>query len=128
MRMSPELNTDHPPKWSEKRRFPRYRTDLPLRIRNHEERDLDGRCFVIAEGGLGGNLPEPIPVGSVVQLRLAVPTHPTLLEVWAVVRYQQGPQHGFEFVSLTDTERLSIKEFCTELATQSSTQPEHSRH
>lgn len=107
------------PEWTAQRRFPRYRTDLPLRVRHQEGRDLDGRCFLIAEGGLGGDLPEPVPVGDLVQLRLALPTHPKLIEVWAVVRYRQGLQHGFEFVSLTDAERLSIMEFCVGLAIQS---------
>jgi len=112
--------------WSEQRRFPRYRTDLPLRVRDHQdhqERNLDGRCFVIAEGGLGGILPEPIPVGSVVQLRLAIPTHPPVFEVWAVVRYCVDLKHGFEFVSLTEAERLSIRQFCNELAIQQATGP-----
>ena len=104
------------------RRFPRYRTNLPVRVRNHDERDLDGCCFVIAEGGLGANLPEPIPVGSVVQLRLALPTHPMLLNVWAIVRYRLDLHHGFEFVSLTEGERLSVRQFCNELAIQQSAQ------
>jgi len=104
------------PGWLEHRRYPRYRTDLALRVRNQEERHLDGRCFVIAEGGLGGDFSEPIPIGSVVQLRLTVPTPETFLEVWAVVRYRKGLRHGFEFVSLTNAERLSIMEFCNGLA------------
>ena len=104
------------------RRFPCYHTDLPVSVRNHDERDLDGRCFVIAEGGLGANLPEPIPVGSIVRLRLALPTSSTLLNVWAIVRYQLDLHHGFEFVSLTDGERLSISEFCNQLAIQQSSQ------
>ena len=93
-----------------RRRFPRYHTDLPVSLRNPDERDLNGRCFVIAKGGLGAHLPEPIPVGSVVQLRLALPTCSTLLNVWAIVRYQLALHHGFEFVSLTEGERLSISE------------------
>jgi PilZ domain len=104
----------------QQRRFPRYRTDLPLRVRDQQGDCLDGRCFVIAEGGLGGVLPKPIPVGSVVQLRFAVATHPTVVEVWAVVRYCLDLNHGFEFVSLADAERLSIRQFCKELAIQSS--------
>jgi len=109
--------------WSKQRRFPRYRTDLPLRVRDHQERDLDGHCFVIAEGGLGGILSEPIPVGSVVQLWLTIPTHPAVLEVWAVVRYCLDLHHGFEFVSLTEAERLSIRHFCNELAMQQAARP-----
>ena len=104
-----------------RRRFPRYRTDLPLSVRNHQEPELSGRCLVIAEGGIGGILPEAIPVGRVVQLRLALPTHPTLLEVLAVVRYQLDLHHGFEFVSLTEGEQLSVRQFCNELADEQST-------
>jgi PilZ domain len=110
-----------PPRtWPQRRRFPRYRTDLPLTVCNGQE--LGGRCLVIAEGGIGGILPEAIPVGCVAHLRLSLPTHPTLLEVWAVVRCQLHLHHGFEFVSLTDGERLSVKQFCNELATQSASE------
>ncbi len=98
------------------RRFPRYRTSLPLRVRSHDERDIEGCCFIIAEGGLGASLPEPISVGSVVQLCLALPTCATPINVWAIVRYQLDLDHGFEFVSLTEGERLSVRQFCNQLA------------
>lgn len=104
-----------------RRRFPRYLTDWPLRVRNHPYRTLDGRCLVIAEGGLGAVLDEAIPVGNVVELRLALPTHPILFEVRAVVRNQVELHHGFEFVSLTEGERLSVREFCNDLAVEQST-------
>ena len=118
--MQPPNSGAPPHVWPKQRRFPRYRADLPLRVRNQQERDLDGCCIGISEGGLGGILPEPIPVGSVVQLRLSLPTHPTALEVRAVVRHQLDDlRHGFEFVSLTEAERLSIRQFCNELAIQS---------
>jgi hypothetical protein len=57
-------------------------------------------------------------VGTVVQLRLALPTHPALFQVRAVVRYQLDFHHGFEFVSLTEEERLSVRQFCKELAAE----------
>jgi diguanylate cyclase (GGDEF)-like protein/PAS domain S-box-containing protein len=99
------------------RRFPRYRTDLQLRVRDHLERDLEGRCGIISEGGLAVSLPEPLPVGIVVPLHFTVSTHPTPLHVMAVVRTQLGFQHGLEFVSLTEAEQVSIRQFCNELAT-----------
>jgi hypothetical protein len=102
--------------WSQQRRYPRYRTNLLFKVLNYKERDLDGSCLVIAEGGLGGILPEPIPVGSVVQLQLALPSHLTVPLPWAVVRYRVDAHHGFEFVSLTEAEKLSIRQFCSELA------------
>lgn len=99
-----------------RRRFPRYRTNLPVRIRDRQQRTLDGWCFVIAEGGLGAHLPEPISEGSIVQLVLALSAYSTPLKVLAVVRHQLDRQHGFEFLSLTEDERLSVRQFCNELA------------
>jgi hypothetical protein len=94
---------------------------LPLRVRDPAERDYDGRCDVISQGGLGGTVAEPLSVGSVVQLRFALPTHPTLLAVLAVVRSQHDFHHGFEFVSLKDSERAAIKKFCNRLMIDSET-------
>lgn len=102
-------------KWTTgQRRFPRYLTDLPITVSLHG-RDLEGYCNNIAEGGLGAFLPEPVPTCSVVVLHFVVPSHPTELRVQAVVRYQIGFQHGLEFVSLNEAERLAIRQFCSEL-------------
>lgn len=102
-----------------RRRFPRYYADLPIGLRDQQEREFAGRCVVIAEGGLAAVLPEPIRAGSVVTLQLSIPTHPTVLEVLAVVRNQLGLRHGFEFVSLTDSERAAMRQFCSGLMVQS---------
>jgi len=102
-----------------RRRFPRYYTDLPLTLRDPQEQEFAGRCVVIAEGGLATVLPEPIAAGSVVMLQLPIPTHPAMLEVWAVVRNQLGLRHGFEFVRLADSERVAIRQFCSGLMMQS---------
>ena len=105
------------------RSAPRYCTDLPLRVVDHLQRDLGGHCDVISERGLGGTVGEALPVGSVVQLRFAVPTHPTMLEVRAAVRFEQRLRHGFEFVSLTAAELLAVRQFCNELAIRLATRP-----
>jgi len=104
---------------TERRRFPRYRTDLPITVRNRLEIDLEGHCNVISEGSLSVTLLEAIAAGSVVLLQFAVPTHPTALHLWAVVRHLIGLQHGLEFISITEGERLSLRQFCNELALQS---------
>jgi len=104
---------------SKQRRFSRYHTDLPITIRDQSERESVGRCVIIAEGGLATILPEPIPAGSVVAVRLSIPNHPATLEPMAVVRNQIGLRHGLEFVSLTDSERIAIRKFCADLILQS---------
>ena len=105
--------------WPVQRRFPRYRTDLPITVRNRLEHDFEGHCDVIAEGGLSLTLPEAVPEGTAILLEFVVPTHPIRLRVWAVVRYLIGLQHGLEFISITEKERLSIRRFCNELPLQS---------
>ena len=97
-----------------RRRFLRHLTNLPITV-SLPERDIEGYCNQIAEGGLAAFLRDPIPVGSLVSLQFAVPTHPTELHLQGVVRYGFGYQHGLEFVSLKERERLAIRQFCTEL-------------
>jgi len=110
---------DTPPvQSSNRRRFPRYDTDLPVRLRDQQEQEFAGRCVVLGEGGLAAILSEVVPSGSVVTLRLSIPAHPTALEPYAFVRNQLGLRHGFEFVSLTDAERVAIRQFCSGLRTQ----------
>lgn len=103
------------PSSTRRRRFSRYYTDLPLTLRDQQEREVAGHCVVIAEGGLAAVL----PVGSVVTLRLHIPTHSTTLEVLAVLRNQLGLRHGFQFLSLTDAQREAVKRFCNGLMLQS---------
>ena len=102
----------------ERRRLPRYWTSLPITVRNRLEQDLEGHSIAISEGGISVALTEPITVGSVVLLQFVVPTHPTKLRLWAVVRHLIGLQHGLEFVSVTEGERLSLRQFCNGLALQ----------
>jgi hypothetical protein len=103
----------------ERRRLPRYQTSFPVTVRHRPEHDLAGDSITISEGGISVTLPEPIPVGSVVLLQFTVPTHSTALRLWAVVRHLIGLQHGLEFISLTEGERLSLRQFCNELALRS---------
>ena len=105
---------------SKRRRFPRYYTDLPVRLRDHHEEELAGRCGIIAEGGIAAILPKAITTGSVVTLELPIPTlDPPVLETLGLVRNQLGLRHGFEFVSLKDSEREAIRQFCVGLVRQS---------
>jgi len=102
-------------KWTGKRRFTRYLTNLLILV-SIPERDMEGCCTHISEGGLGVLLREPVPVGTGVVLHFTVPDHPSeLLRLQAVVRYQIGFQHGVEFVSLNEAERRVIRQFCSQL-------------
>jgi len=90
----------------EKRLSRKYLTYLPSLL-SVRDRDLEGYCDNIAEGGLAAFLPEPIPLGSVLLVQFVLPTQPTELHVQVVVRHQFGFQHGLAFLSLSEAERLS---------------------
>ena len=99
--------------YTERRRFPRYVTDLPVKFLNQEAEEFSGRCIVIAEGGVAAILRKAIATGSMVTLQLPIPTlNPPVLETPVLVRNQVALRHGCEFVSLKDSEREAILQFC----------------
>ncbi len=87
---------------------------LPITV-SFNERDLKGYCNQIAEGGLGACLPEEVLTGSAVLLQFVVPSQSTEVRVQAVVRHQEGLQHGLAFTSLNEEEKRAIREVCNEL-------------
>lgn len=121
--MAPHSNEggDQWVKVTPRRRFIRYRTDLPLSVLDPFEREFAGQCDVISEGGMGGTVVSQISLGSVVRLRFLIPTHSAHLDILGVVRYQQDCRHGFAFVSLPDSEQAAIRQFCSDLTIYSET-------
>jgi hypothetical protein len=94
-----------------KRRFPRYKVDRPLRAIVPAEQEsplpLNGRCRVLGEGGLDAILPEHLAPGKTVYLELA-----PALKVYAAVRNRRSFHYGFEFIQLNDVERGAIRRLC----------------
>lgn len=94
-----------------KRRFPRYKVDRPLRAIVSAEQEsplpLNGRCRVLGEGGLDAILPEHLAPGKTVYLELA-----PALKVYAAVRNRRSFHYGFEFIQLNDVERGAIRRLC----------------
>ena len=52
-------------------------------------------------------------------LEIPLPLSPYPIKVRAIVRYRQGLRYGFEFLTLNDTQRDTIKRVCQYLATKS---------
>jgi len=100
------------------RRYTRYRTELPL-IVSLLGRDgyirVHGRCFEIAEAGIGAVTTSELVPGELVSLEFLIPEGPKVL-VRAAVRHRMGFLHGFEFISLQPEEREHIQTFCRKLA------------
>ena len=97
-----------------KRRFPRYRLDLPIVAtmdhKNGPTTFILGRCHVLNEGGVSALMTQPLVPGQMVTLCLW-----NLITVDAAVKNVRGLEHGFEFVLRTDAQRQEIEELCRKL-------------
>jgi hypothetical protein len=101
----------------EHRRFPRYRSDLPLIVKVLGQEGylrVHGRCTEIAESGLGAVVSAELSAGEMVALEISIP-HGAELTLRAVVRHRMGFLHGFEFVGMLPEQTESIQVFCQNL-------------
>lgn len=104
-------------KYRELRRFPRYRTDLPLIVKVLGENGysrIHGRCSEIAESGLGAVISAELSPGEMVALELSL-YEGCDLAIRAVVRHRMGFLHGFEYVNTPAEQRRSIVDYCRNL-------------
>jgi hypothetical protein len=101
-----------------KRRYPRHRIDLPIKVTvlgadgYHEVR---GRCGDMGEGGVGTILGSEIEPGEVVGLEIQIGEVPPM-SVRAIVRYRKGLVHGLEFLGLAEEQRQVILQLCAAAA------------
>lgn len=101
-----------------RRRYPRYRTDIPVKavvLRDEGYRELRGRCSDVGEGGLGAVLSDDLSPGEVVSLQFAVPQQAEPLTIRGIVRYRKGLVHGFEFLGLSSDQQQALKALCQNL-------------
>lgn len=90
-----------PRTWATSRQHGRFLIDLRLVVVRGET-TLHGRTKNLSEGGLGATVAGDIPVGEFVKLQLQLPESQELQVFRAEVRYRQGFQYGFRFISPSD--------------------------
>jgi len=103
---------------SSTRRFARYRTELPLIVKvlgKDGYLRVHGRCFELAENGLGAVITSEFSAGEMVSLELSIPDVVEMQVLRAVVRHRMGFLHGFEFVGILPEQREHIKAYCRTL-------------
>lgn len=103
------------------RRFPRYAIDVRLQVRMFQEgefRTCWGRSTEIGQDGIGATLTGSLETGEIVTLEIPLPLTAYPIKVRAIVRYRQGLRYGFEFLTMNDSQRDTIKRVCEYLATQ----------
>ncbi|HTS06202.1 MAG TPA: PilZ domain-containing protein [Candidatus Eisenbacteria bacterium] len=104
------------------RRFPRFVIDVRLQVKmfqSGEFRNCWGRSTEMGQDGIGATLTGSLEPGEIVTLEIPLPLTPYPIKVRAIVRYRQGLRYGFEFLTLNDNQRDTIKRVCDYLATKS---------
>ena len=95
------------------RAYPRYKVELRVL--------LTGRWGAIpevfwvkagelGEGGMRAHVPVLLQEGEIVVLDLMLGDQ--VLSLPAVVRYQTGPTHGFQFIAISEEQRIAIRQYC----------------
>jgi PilZ domain-containing protein len=103
---------------SSTRRYARYRTELPVIVKvlgTDGYMRIHGRCFEIAEAGLGAVITSELVAGEMVTLEFSIPEISEPFVMRAVVRHRMGFLHGFEFIGALSRQSDLIQTFCKKL-------------
>ncbi len=105
-----------------RRRFSRYRFDVRIQVsvfREGQTTTYWGRTSELGQDGIGATLSGELKAGEVVSLEFPIPLPPHLIKLRAVVRYSNGLRCGFEFLVVTDEQRLAMRQVGVVLANPS---------
>lgn len=83
-----------------------------------EFRTCWGRSTEMGQDGIGATLTGSLEPGEIVTLDIPLPLTPYPIKVRAIVRYRQGLRYGFEFLTLNDSQRDTVRRVCDYLASQ----------
>ena len=103
---------------SSTRRYARYRTEIPVIVKVLAKEGyvrVHGRCFELAEAGLGAVITSELNVGEMVTLEFSIPDAAQLFVLRSVVRHRMGFLHGFEFIGALPEQVETIQKFCQTL-------------
>ena len=117
-----EVTSSHRSKAQYTRRFPRFAIDVRLQVKmfqGGEFRTCWGRSTEMGQDGIGATLTGSLEPGEIVTLDIPLPLTPYPIKVRAIVRYRQGLRYGFEFLTLNESQRDTIRRVCEYLATKS---------
>ena len=104
---------------AEKRRWPRYHIDVPLRAVVRCEgayKSVRGIGSNLSLSGLAALLPVKLVVGERIELEVILPYSSTTLKVQAVIRNRRSYNYGMEFANITASQQAAIERACHSLA------------
>jgi hypothetical protein len=101
------------------RRYPRFVIDLRMQVtmfQSGEFRSCWGRSTELGQDGIGATLTGDLESGEIVTLEIPLPLSSHPLKVRAIVRYRHGLHYGFEFLTLNESQRETVRRVCQMLA------------
>jgi hypothetical protein len=101
------------------RRFSRHRFDVRIQVsvfRDGQTAKCWGRTSELGQDGIGATLSGELQTGEVVSVEFPIPLPPHVMKLRAVVRYSDGLRCGFEFLVLTEEQRMMLRQVCVMLA------------
>src|SRR5712691_10879161 len=101
-------------KWHEVRCHPRFQCDVRFTLVcfRGEKRKFWGRASDICEQGLAATIVGELDINEVVSVELRLPLAQGIVTLRAAVRHRNGFFCGFEFLTLSDTQRQMIRKTC----------------
>ncbi|HEU5400611.1 MAG TPA: PilZ domain-containing protein [Terriglobales bacterium] len=104
---------------AEKRRFPRYRIDVAVKVRVKTSSGIASYCYGrggdISEGGMAINVAHELARGKVIRLCVTLPHCERAIECDAVVRHRNNFHYGLEFRDLAEPDRALLMRACEAL-------------
>ena len=104
------------------RRFTRYRFDVRIQVsvfREGQTATCWGRTSELSLDGIGATLSGQFQSGEVVSMEFPIPLPPHEMKLRAVARYSDGLRCGFEFLVVSEEQRLLLRQVCVVLANSS---------
>jgi hypothetical protein len=104
------------------RRYPRFALDVRIQVKmfqSGEFRSCWGRSTELGQDGIGATLTGKLEAGEIVTLEIPLPLSPYPLKVRGIVRYCHGLRYGFEFLTLAENQRDTLRRVCEMLSTKS---------
>ncbi len=104
-----------------KRRYPRFTLDARVQVKMFQDGEFKscwGRSTEIGQDGIGATLTGNLTTGEIVTLEIPLPLTPYPIKVRAIVRFCQGLRYGFEFLTMNESQRDTVRRVCQYLASR----------
>jgi c-di-GMP-binding flagellar brake protein YcgR len=104
---------------AEKRRWPRYHIDVPVKAMvrcQGQSKMIHGMANNLSLGGMAAQLPVELVIGEWLEVLVTLPFCSQPVKVRAVVRNRRSSLYGLEFSRITPSQQAAIERACYSLA------------